>query len=71
MTPDAGSLAEDRIMAKAILGHTGGPDPRVLSEMRRLRKRLNDLEAELVRLRAENDALTAEARQDVVVQARG
>jgi hypothetical protein len=53
-------------MAKAILGHTGGPDPRMLSEMRRLGKRLHDLEAELIRLRAETDALAAEVRQEVV-----
>jgi hypothetical protein len=58
-------------MAKAILGHTGGPDPRMLSEMRRLRKRLRDLEAELLRLQEENDALAAGVRHDVVVQGRG
>jgi hypothetical protein len=53
-------------MAKAILGHTRGPDPRVLYEMHRLRQRVRDLEAELVRLRADHDALTTEAKQDVV-----
>jgi hypothetical protein len=52
-------------MAKAILGHTRGPDPRVLYEMHRLRQRVRDLEAELVRLRADNDALAAETRQDM------
>ena len=45
-------------MAKALFGHVGGPDPRVISEMRRLQQRVRDLEAELVRLQEENDALT-------------
>ena len=45
-------------MAKALLGHVGGPDPRIVSEVRRLRRRVNDLEAEVLRLQAENDSLT-------------
>jgi len=49
------------IMAKALFGHVGGPDPRVVSEMRRLQQRVRDLEAELMRLQEENDALAAEA----------
>ncbi|HEX2315547.1 MAG TPA: hypothetical protein VHJ17_17515 [Thermomonospora sp.] len=53
-------------MAKALLGHVGGPDPRMVAEMRRLQQRVRDLEAELVRLRAENDALAAEAHEDVL-----
>ncbi|GAA1115461.1 MULTISPECIES: hypothetical protein [Kitasatospora] len=48
-------------MAKALLGYVGGPDPRMLSEMRRLQQRVHDLEAELLRLRTENDALAAVA----------
>jgi hypothetical protein len=48
-------------MAKALLGHVGGPDPRIVSEMRRLQQRVRDLEAELVRLQDVNDALAAEA----------
>ncbi|GAB2743655.1 MULTISPECIES: hypothetical protein [Kitasatospora] len=48
-------------MAKALLGYVGGPDPRMLSEMRRLQQRVQDLEAELVRMQAENDALVAVA----------
>ena len=48
-------------MAKALFGHVGGPDPRMVSEMRRLQQRVRDLEAELVRLQEENDALAAEA----------
>ncbi|EFL22939.1 MULTISPECIES: hypothetical protein [Streptomyces] len=49
-------------MAKALLGYVGGSDPRVLSEMRRLQQRVQDLESELVRIQAENDALSAAAR---------
>ena len=48
-------------MAKALLGHVGGPDPRMISEMRRLQQRVRDLEAELMRLQDENDALSAGA----------
>jgi len=45
-------------MAKALLGHVGGPDPRLVTEVRRLRRRVHDLEAEVLRLQAENDSLT-------------
>jgi hypothetical protein len=56
-------------MAKALLGYVGGSDPRVLSEMRRLQQRVQDLESELVRMQAENDALSAAARhQDSVLE---
>jgi cell division protein FtsB len=56
-------------MAKALLGHVGGFDPRVLAEMRRLQQRVQDLESELVRMQAENDALSAAARhQDSMLQ---
>ncbi|MFC5750282.1 hypothetical protein [Actinomadura rugatobispora] len=54
-------------MAKALLGHVGGPDPRMVAEMRRLQQRVRDLEAELVRLQAENDALATEATDDDVL----
>jgi len=53
------------IMAKALLGHVGGPDPRMVAEMRRLQRRVRDLEAELVRLQAENDTL-ATTQDDLV-----
>jgi cell division protein FtsB len=53
-------------MAKALLGHVGGPDPRMVAEMRRLQQRVRDLEAELVRLQTENDALAAVADSDVM-----
>ncbi len=46
-------------MAKALLGAVGGPDPRTLHEVARLRRRVADLEAEILRLRAENDGLEA------------
>jgi hypothetical protein len=44
-------------MAKALYGHIGGPDPRLLTELATLRRRVAELEAEMARLRAENDAL--------------
>ena len=46
-------------MSKALFGHVGGPDPRMVSEMRRLQQRVRDLEAELARLQQENDALAS------------
>ncbi|HTX25679.1 MAG TPA: hypothetical protein VME19_01530 [Streptosporangiaceae bacterium] len=60
-------------MAKALFGHVGGPDPRLVSEMRRLQQRVRDLEAELVRLQEENDALALEAsheHEDLLVRDR-
>jgi hypothetical protein len=44
-------------MAKALFGHVGGPDSRLLAEVAMLRRRVRDLEAEVLRLSAENDAL--------------
>ena len=44
-------------MAKALFGHVGGLDPRLVFEMRRLQQRVRDLESEVLRLRAQNDAL--------------
>jgi uncharacterized protein YlxW (UPF0749 family) len=44
-------------MAKALLGYVGGPDPRLVTEVRRLQRRVHDLEAEVQRLQAENDLL--------------
>jgi cell division protein FtsB len=57
-------------MAKALLGHVGGPDLRMVNEMRRLQQRVRDLEAELVRLQDEKDALAAEVGRDLLVQPR-
>jgi uncharacterized protein YlxW (UPF0749 family) len=44
-------------MAKALVGHVGGLDPRLVFEMRRLQQRVRDLESEVTQLRAENDSL--------------
>jgi len=46
-------------MAKALLGHVGGLDPRGVMEIRGLRERVRSLEAEVRRLRSENAALAA------------
>ena len=57
-------------MAKALVGYMNTTDPRVVahlvSENRRLRQRVADLEAQLLRLQAENDALAA-VSQDLLV----
>ncbi|MCW2937080.1 MAG: hypothetical protein JWN00_65 [Actinomycetia bacterium] len=53
-------------MAKALLGHVGGPDPRMVAEMRRLQRRVRDLEAELVRLQSENDVLASMDQDEVL-----
>jgi hypothetical protein len=45
-------------MAKALLGHIGGSDPRIIAELALLRRRISDLEAEVLRLRAQNEALS-------------
>jgi len=45
-------------MAKALLGYVGG-DNRLLDDNQRLRRRIADLEAIVLRLQAENDALAA------------
>ena len=46
-------------MAKALIGHVGGRDPRMFMELRRLHQRGRELEAEVARLRTENDALAS------------
>lgn len=51
-------------MAKALLGYmSSSTDPRVLAQLaaetRRLRQRVADLEAHVLRLQAENDSLAA------------
>jgi uncharacterized small protein (DUF1192 family) len=51
---------EEDQMAKALFGHVGvGTDLRLADEVRRLRGRIAELESELVRVRAANDALAA------------
>lgn len=50
-------------MAKALLGYMSSTDPRVAAQLtaetRRLRQRVTDLEAQMLRLQAENDHLAA------------
>ncbi len=46
-------------MAKALIGHLPASDPHQAQELRRLRRRVGDLEAMVGRLSAENDALVA------------
>ncbi|MCW2793020.1 MAG: hypothetical protein JWO76_2118 [Nocardioides sp.] len=47
-------------MAKALLGHVGvGTDLRLAAEVRRLRTRVLELENELGRVKAANDALVS------------
>ena len=57
-------------MAKALYGHVGGPDPRVVSEMRRLQRRVRDLEAELARLQEEKDVLAGQVSLELLVAGR-
>ncbi len=54
-------------MAKALIGHVGGPDVHTLVEMRRLRERVRSLETELLRLRSENDALIEAAAESRLI----
>lgn len=56
-------------MAKALLGYMSGTtDPRILTQLvaenRRLRERVSDLEAQVMRLQAENDALAAQVHDE-------
>jgi cell division protein FtsB len=59
-------------MAKALLGYMStSSDPRVVSQLtaenRRLRQRVVDLEAHLMRLQAENDTLAAAAHESALL----
>ena len=53
-------------MAKALYGHLAA-DPALLSEVHHLRGRVRDLEAELARVRAENDALAPRVTDDEII----
>jgi hypothetical protein len=53
-------------MAKALLGHVGGVDPRMLADLRRLQRRVRELESQVLRLQAENDALGAAVQHSAV-----
>lgn len=44
-------------MAKALIGFIGGPTSEQLHETAHLRRRIADLEAEITRLKTENDGL--------------
>ena len=50
-------------MAKALLGYMNGTDPRAVAQLaaenRRLHRRVEDLEAHVLRLQSQNDALAA------------
>jgi hypothetical protein len=49
-------------MAKALVGYVGlGLDQRMLADVRRLQKRVRELEREMLRLRIVNDELRAAA----------
>ncbi len=51
-------------MAKALYGHVGSaPDRRLLDEVTKLRAKVQTLEFEVTRLRAENDRLAAAAAE--------
>jgi hypothetical protein len=51
-------------MAKALYGHVGSaPDRRLLDEVTKLRAKVQSLEFEVTRLRAENDRLAAAAAE--------
>lgn len=54
-------------MAKALLGYMNDTDPRVVAHLaaqnRRLRERVSDLEALILRLQSQNDSLAAALRE--------
>ena len=60
-------------MAKALVGYMNTTDPRVVahlvSENRRLRQRVADLEAQMLRLQVENDTLAASVSGDLLTVA--
>src|SRR5918997_398936 len=58
------SASQGVTMAKALFGHVGAaPDRRLLDEVTRLRSRVQALDLEVTRLRAENDRLAAAAAE--------
>ncbi|HZJ06082.1 MAG TPA: hypothetical protein VFD59_11510 [Nocardioidaceae bacterium] len=62
-------------MAKALLGYMNSSDPRSISrltaENRRLRQRVSDLEAQMLRLQSENDSLVAAAQDSPLLTLDG
>ena len=55
-------------MAKALLGHVGNVDYRMVAEVRRLQQRVRDLETEVHQLQAENDALASSVNHDDLIR---
>ena len=57
-------------MAKALLGHMGGTDPRLARDAVLLRRRVADLETLVARLQRDNDELAAALSQrDLMLEA--
>ncbi|MFT4298138.1 MAG: hypothetical protein QM597_00655 [Aeromicrobium sp.] len=52
-------------MAKALVGYLGGPTPAQLHQSALLKRRVADLEAEVERLKTENDGLLAALHERV------
>lgn len=52
-------------MAKALIGYIGGPTTDQLRETASLQRRIADLEAEILRLKVENDGLLRTIRERV------
>jgi cell division protein FtsB len=52
-------------MAKALIGYVGGPTSQQVRELATLRRRVRDLEDEVLRLKTENDGLLATVRERV------
>ncbi|MGA8851745.1 MAG: hypothetical protein WB508_08500 [Aeromicrobium sp.] len=52
-------------MAKALIGFVGGPTSDQLRETARMHRRIADLEAEVLRLKIENDGLLAAVREHI------
>ncbi len=54
-------------MAKALFGHVGTNEMSMAIQIKALRKRVGELEATVLRLRAENDGLTADAHEGTLL----
>ena len=52
-------------MAKALVGYLGGPTHEQMRETAAMRRRIADLENEVLRLKVENDGLLATLRERV------
>jgi hypothetical protein len=57
-------------MAKALLGHMDGTDPRLARDVVLLRRRVADLEALVARLQRDNDELSAALREHELMLGR-